>query len=469
MVLSLGHASLPLSVLASPSGQLIDAHYGNVPDPLWDAAATIQSLGESAFTATFAVAFLQAAIALFQYRSNPAGELIVPPGPTIGIETPYNNKTTAIATTREDNADVPAVLRDINRAGSKKTTTTSRYARMLNRFNRSLFLLIPLASRAVGSLFARQWHVMHIGFIVSLVRFFDAPASFFEQQRQRMHPEDFSEDESSIKAIKRDRLQRVVVIGDSLAIGLGTVNVFDKNKNQTVDYRLTENLSASPDLPGPIFPRVLAAALAKEQTVQVHWRSAGVDGGTLSHIRQFCLGVISQEVALDRPPDCVVLLCGINDLKQFVSNPFLLMTPRDFRRNLSQLIVEIRQLCPGGTKVVLPALPTQMFRFNSPLNIFPLAVFLDTVVGFWESQKKVVVENFPSDDVMYVDLSSTEVDEWYRSINRERKGEKESMAWNQDSDGLSLIAADGVHPSASCYRKWAETVARRVLMTTSSR
>ena len=70
-------------------------------------------------------------------------------------------------------------------------------------------------------------------------------------------------------------------------------------------------------------------------------------------------------------------------------------------------------------------------------------------MGFWESQKKVVVDNFPSSDVMFVDLSRREIEEWYRSSNEEG-GTK------------SLMAADGVHPNAKCYAKWAESVARRV-------
>jgi hypothetical protein len=45
---------------------------------LTSAVATIRSLGENAFLAAFIVAFLQATVALFQYRTNPTGELIFP-------------------------------------------------------------------------------------------------------------------------------------------------------------------------------------------------------------------------------------------------------------------------------------------------------------------------------------------------------------------------------------------------------
>ena len=435
---------------------------------IWSTAETIQRIGESAFTAMFIIAFLQAAIALIQYRTNPKGELIVPPGPTIGVVgvptsstgRPTTSNATTVATLVRNLPEIEGddflAAATVGGAKQVETTTTStemsRYARILNRFNRFMFLLIPLAFRTAGSLLSRQWHLLHIGFILSLARIFDIPTAFFEK---RAH------DKVDVKPSRssRDTVERIVVIGDSLAIGLGTVNVFDKNKNQTVDYHLVENLSASPDLPGPAFPPVFAAHFAKCQNRSVHWRSAGVDGGTVSHIHHFCLDVIRQEVEKGRPPDCVVVLCGINDLKQFVSNPFKSVTPKSFRQKLNELVVETRKISPT-TRVVLPALPTQMFRFDSPLNIFPLGVFLDTVVGFWEAQKKVVVDSFPSDDVMYVELSGKEIFEWYRSRDDPLNSDEE-LAWVKGDFG-TLISADGVHPNARCYAKWAESVARGV-------
>ena len=102
-----------------------------------------------------------------------------------------------------------------------------------------------------------------------------------------------------------------------------------------------------------------------------------------------------------------------------------------------------------------------MFHFNSPLDVFPLGIFLDTIVGFWEYQKKAAVEDFPSDDVMYVPLSREEIDQWYQAIDDADTafveiGEGKRKAIIDDG---SLIALDGVHPSSKCYAKWAESVA----------
>jgi hypothetical protein len=50
----------------------------NIPIPVQNALARVQTVGEMTFLAAVLVAFLQLTVALFQYRTNPIGELIVP-------------------------------------------------------------------------------------------------------------------------------------------------------------------------------------------------------------------------------------------------------------------------------------------------------------------------------------------------------------------------------------------------------
>lgn len=411
---------------------------------LWTATRAVQKVGETILIASILIAFLQAFIALFQYRTNPAGELIIPPGPTVGIARPKQNSTCTILLESPDASHNEPLFLEMN----VSEASTSTYARNINRVNRFLFLLLPLAIQQVGFIFSRSMHVLHIGFILTLVKLFDVPASFFAQKEP--HP---TEPTSTISSSSRKEIEHILVIGDSLAVGLGTVNVFDANKNQSIDYQLYENLESSPSLPSPAFPQALAGCLAGLLDHPVSWRSAGVDGGTVFHIRELCLPVLEQEVKAGRAPDCVVILCGLNDLKKLVSNPLKPLTPKDFRGLLNDLIVEIRLLSPG-TKVVLPALPTQMIHYNSPLNIFPLLFFIDIVVGFWESQKKVVVDTFPSNDVMYVPLSKAELASWYAPSME--IGPKEDVRTAIEEG--ALIAIDGVHPNARCYSRWAQTV-----------
>ena len=206
----------------------------------WDRTKAVQHIGEATFTAAFLIAFLQAFVAILQYRTNPAGELVVPPGPTIGTESPNrtvlydednHRKSSSFASLKEkfeqENYQSERVI----------TSSTSRYARILNRCNRFLFLLLPWVFEKASYLMGMQMHVMHIGFIVGMVRIFDVPTTFFERQQQNSIA---LPDAAAVCA--SEKVERVLVIGDSLAVGLGTVNQFDKNKNQTVDYCLLENL-----------------------------------------------------------------------------------------------------------------------------------------------------------------------------------------------------------------------------------
>jgi lysophospholipase L1-like esterase len=244
-------------------------------------------------------------------------------------------------------------------------------------------------------------------------------------------------------------LERLIVIGDSLAVGMGAVNIFDAAKDNSVPFARIENLEQ--DLgPGPVFPRVLAESLASHSKNRVHWRSAGVDGGDTQLIEDFCLDLIKEEVVKGRPPDIVVILCGINDLKYYVSNPFQAAGPRAFRARLKHLIGKIKELAPH-CKVILPSVPTQMVHKNSPLNIFPLSFFLDAVVGFWDSQKKLVADTFPSRDVMYLWSGPGEVFDWYH------------VHEDDAEDDNSLIAADGIHPNAKCYAMWANSLGNKLV------
>jgi lysophospholipase L1-like esterase len=414
---------------------------------LWATTQAVQKVGETILIASLLIAFLQAVIALFQYRTNPAGELVIPPGPTVGIARP-NQRNTGLYESSFHNTQTDAT--SSLETNMSEALSTSAYARNINRINRILFLLLPLAVQQVAFIFSRSMHVLHIGFILTLVKLFDVPAAFFAQHET--HPVDPLRTTNTTS--KRD-IERVLVIGDSLAVGLGTVNVFDANKNQSIDYQLYQNLDSSPSLPSPAFPQALAGCLAGLSDHPVSWRSAGVDGGTVVHIRDLCLPVLEQEVQAGRAPDCVVILCGLNDLKKVVANPLKPLTPKDFRGLLNDLILEIRRLSPGS-KVVLPALPTQMIHYNSPLNIFPLLFFIDMVVGFWESQKKVVVDTFPSNDVMYVPLSKAELESWYAPSMKSDVKENMLKAMEEGA----LIAIDGVHPNARCYSRWGQSVGR---------
>ena len=188
----------------------------------------------------------------------------------------------------------------------------------------------------------------------------------------------------------------------------------------------------------------------------MQWRSAAVVGGDTLAIHQECLHVLQEQMAQGQTPDVVVLICGINDLKHFCCNPLKNAGPKEFRNRLINLVNDIHALAPNA-RIVLPSLPTQMFRRDSPLNIFPLTFFVSGVVGFWDSQKKLVASRC-GENVDYLGISAKEIYNWYlHPISTTTSSDNESDATGKEED-MSLISVDGIHPNARCYAHWAASL-----------
>jgi hypothetical protein len=191
---------------------------------------SVQKVGENIFAGMIFVALAQALVALIQYRTNPSGQLIVPPGLTVGVASP---------------ADVSKIMKSPIKGGelqynssfgdeknkSTISTDTSRRSRFIQRFNRLLFLLIPWASRRVAYFWGRNTHVFHLAFILTLNRFFDIPNKWLSKEEEIEIPSATSNETNK-------SLENVIIIGDSLAIGLGSVEIFDSEKDNSVPVRL---------------------------------------------------------------------------------------------------------------------------------------------------------------------------------------------------------------------------------------
>ena len=269
---------------------------------------------------------------------------------------------------------------------------------------------------------------------------------------------------------------RLLVIGDSLAVGIGCLEEFDEAKDNSWPMALVENTSTfstkdekCTKLQSPVFPQILAKALSFEFKQPVHWRSGGVDGGDVNDIRKFCMDIIRQECAAhgeqsfkigspykSGPPDIIVVLFGMNDLKNLVSLNIIpqIFRGKDekgggggiahhFRHGMEALIDDIRSFAPNAY-IVFPQLPIQTFHKNSIVNILPLGVFVDTMMGFWEGQKRRVTEGRASRErrkiaisprnTMYIDLDAKEIADWYTPDN----------GWVENCDGVNddiLISA----------------------------
>ena len=105
------------------------------------------------------------------------------------------------------------------------------------------------------------------------------------------------------------------------------------------------------------------------------------------------------------------------------------------------------------------------------------------MVGFFDSQKKFVADCFPSEGVLYLGLSPREVGRWYfdeksdsesedlfdiqASINEVLEGierfDQERQSPQLHNSAITLIAADGVHPNARCYTRWASAISKELI------
>lgn len=265
---------------------------------------------------------------------------------------------------------------------------------------------------------------------------------------------------------------RVLVIGDSLAIGVGCIEQFGSTKSHLLPPTLVENTEGKGYLQqGPVFPQALARTLSRHFQLPVQWRSAGVDGGDVDDIRSFCVDVVKQECT--QGVDIVIVLFGMNDLKRLLpDNPFRIsgkQTIQDvgalsqFHNGIDLLLSDIRSHAPGAV-IVLPEVPFQT-------NIFPLGLMMDGLVGVWERLKKMVVKD--RNNAIYLELDAREISDLYsrnKSYGILEKGliDEHGLSMIEECDYLvddnPLFSPDGVHPNKKLYQKWAEIVGRKLYM-----
>ena len=493
------------------------------------------AIGETVIVSVLLIAFLQGMVALIQYRNNPKGQLMIPPGKTYGIQHPRQTNDETICGTNlvgggsvlEEVSNVNEMLLRRQRQADTNSNPLLAPRQILNKMNQWLFLLIPWISRRIAFVLERNAHLFHLGTIMSLITIWDAPRQLwflFQQTRPKFKTVETAPAAlttgSGINVINstltiadsnngtstmtrplegqptytKKNLRRIVVIGDSLAVGLGSVNVYDENRNNSIPFCRIENVQgmddnsesfvgsndADDESNKPVFPRVLAQTLADLWHIPVHWRSAGVDGGDIKTIEEYCFDVIQEQVDKKQEPDIVFIVCGVNDMKYFVGNPFQRsLWPRKFQLKLHNFIERILNVSPNTT-VILPSVTTQMFHRHSPMNMFPLAFVVDCCVGIWDYQKKLVSHHFPTNQVLYLSIKAREIYQWYKLPKQQRQRQSKSSLVDPSSehhtdgktgrlDGaednlndLSLIAADGIHPNARCYACWARDLGMKI-------
>jgi len=450
-------------------------------------------MGETILTTVLILSVLQACVALYQYRYDERGQLVFPDGLTFGREDYYDASDNTEDTTNniddiKEEKDVNAVVKDItdelfNSNNTTKDTTNniSLISRLIKKLNKLSLILIPWVSRNIHNLLTRNTHLFHIGFIVfvldSVLPLLDGNKG---EEKKKTTTKTNEIPASLLHEINshKDPL-KVLVIGDSLAIGTGCIEKFDSTKDNSVPFALVENtkapqtssINSDSHRQGPVFPQVLARTLSYHFQQPVEWRSAGVDGGSLAEVDKFCMDVVKEESI--NGIDIVVVLFGMNDLKKLFSgfvNPIQnLMSggedkekmaegrgTKQFRREMEMILSDIHLYSPDAL-VVFPTLPVQPFHKNSIINIFPLGMVVDSVLGLWEKQKKVVADR--RENSIYLELKAEEIKDWYspgKSIG------VDSALDVSDENNDILLSADGVHPNKKMYALWGGLVGRKL-------
>ena len=489
-------------------------------------AGQLQRTGETLLAAFLFLSVIQAMVALYQYRYDARGQLVFPDGLTSGKENYYAGDSdnsrgidSALGNNQVDKqceeSIVSSNVTDESPTGTTIAKINSSWAtQVIKKLNKSLFLLLPWITRNVHNLLTKNTHLFHIGFIVfildSLLPFMLDGGSESEvaaadnikigDEKGGKNARSIEIDPSISSRLRKMNSHsevsnnqdpiRVLVIGDSLSIGIGCIEQFDATKDNSVPMSLIENTVASESQKsamfprqGPVFPQVLARTLSYHFQQPVQWRSAGVDGGDVNDIRSFCMDVVKQECTKgDATIDIVVVLFGMNDLKKLLSvNPVQHLfhsssremkdggATSHFRHGMEVLLSDIRAYAPDAL-VVFPALPIQPFHKNSIINIFPLGLLVDAVLGVWERQKKIVASNWSN--TIFLELKAKEIADWYSSNNSSNGiTPSSSLAGEHDSSIIDdfddvkddvLLSADGVHPNKRMYAKWAELVGHKL-------
>lgn len=346
-------------------------------------------------------ASIQALIEYQQYQKNPRGKLVVPPGATQGEE--IHDETDG---DEESSSSAGNLLLEMkNSALAAYQSTKQKWE--LKRMEIQQKLLSPKKASATT-----------------------ASTTSAEQPQQQ----------------KTNQTYNLVVIGDSLACGVGCVNKWDKifydHKTSHISSidAVEEQTADDNNSDGPILPRILANTLSQRFRCNVRWRSAGVVGGCVEDIQRECMDVIRQEVKSGNPPNVVVVLCGMNDIRTHITKLF--RGASTFRNSLQNLCEELHREAPSSL-IVLPALPV-MYEKNSKNMIlaFPAALLAECFIRFWDLQKRRLAKKLGPTQTMFIS-----------------RPDAAYVSSSLSPSSPSLTAEDGVHPSDYGYFVWARFLA----------
>ena len=192
-----------------------------------------------------------------------------------------------------------------------------------------------------------------------------------------------------VDAIQNKRKIKLLMLGDSLVAGVGN-----------------DDLSSS-----PVLPQMIAKVLSKKYKADVEWFSSGVVGGTVVDLRKKVLPKIQQTMHSDHFVSketehgtvlieknehieyVVVIICGLNDWKDFFIHFPTGLWPSKFRNQLTTLVNEIETTSSeigSPCRIFLPNLPLVCIKGDPTyiMGVKPLTYFVDLFCYIWDSQKE---------------------------------------------------------------------------------
>jgi len=197
---------------------------------------------------------------------------------------------------------------------------------------------------------------------------------------------------------------------------------------------------------GPTLPRHVAKVVSEQLGIEVAWSAFGETGADIPMLREQFIPLLRREVERctesGERVDAVVVLCGLNDIKEC----FLYVNPRRhpacFRQSLHELVDAIHEVAGQQCTVLLPAMPIDSSpRFN---RFWPLSMLVARSSAAWERQKQLLAEQADNDPQAH-------------------RRPLVSFLKKPSAVPAEYFSEDGFHPNDVGYAAWGEYIAQHLL------
>ena len=239
-------------------------------------------------------------------------------------------------------------------------------------------------------------------------------------------------------------LRHIVLMGDSLVTGVGC--------------------SLAVSEAGPVLPRSCAAVLAEGLGQGVGWTLLGETGADVMQLRDDYLPAFRRVVSRVHEEggciDAVVVLCGLNDVKQCCLHVQPISHhPAVFGDELEQLLLGIREAAGSQCVLLVPEEPMgDNPRFS---RLWPLSACMRGVSALWDYHKQQACTRAAQAQ------ETQEAQEGAASTTSGGSIRHLPMPWGSAPPVLENIndvyCSDGMHPNDLGYRLWGQVMGRALL------